>query len=130
MTIMLLILALLVAIWWLMRKRREAADDGSQSSRRRQTTDTSYHAVSIRFSGKACAAAKEMEGRRFLAIAAPKLPLPECDNLECQCRFAHHQDRRSGDDRRSPFAHSGFGGATGRFETDKREGKERRKDPD
>jgi hypothetical protein len=44
-----------------------------------------------------------MSGKRFLSGAAPRIPLPECDVLECKCRFVHHEDRREGDDRRNPF---------------------------
>ena len=56
-----------------------------------------------KFTGNACTAAREMEGRRFLSSAAPRLPLPDCDVLDCGCKFAHHPDRRAKQDRRSPF---------------------------
>lgn len=64
---------------------------------------TQFHAVSIQFADRACEAAKKMEGRRFLAGAAPRIPLPECNVLECKCRFVHHQDRRSGTERRGQY---------------------------
>ncbi len=62
-----------------------------------------FHAVSIRFGSKACQAASELQGKRFLSNAAPRLPLPECNVHECECRFAHHKDRREEEDRRSPI---------------------------
>jgi hypothetical protein len=37
-----------------------------------------------------------MSGKRFLSGAAPKIPLPGCDVLDCKCRFIHHKDRREG----------------------------------
>ena len=94
-----------------------------------QGTKSKFHAVSLRFPASACGAAKAMEGRRFLSTAAPQLPLPECDVLECKCRFIHHDDRRKGDDRRNPYT-QGFGdGNTGTFQQEQRKRGERRDDP-
>ncbi len=127
---MVLVLALLIAIWWLMRKRRESVDESETSNLRRPAAGTEFHAVSIKFSGPACAAARELTGRRFLATAAPKLPLHDCNILECKCRFLHHKDRRSNKDRRSPFGPSGLGGGTGAFDSEQRDGADRRKKDD
>lgn len=74
--------------------------------------DSRFHAVSISFAGSACEAAKAMEGKRFLSSAAPRVPLPDCDVLQCKCRFIHHKDRRDGDERRNSNGQS-FGGDTG-----------------
>ena len=127
---MILIVALLAAFWWLLRKRRETTEEEAKPSSERPGISTAYHAVSIKLAGNACTAAKEMSGRRFLANAAPRLPLPGCDVLECKCRFSHHSDRRSRKDRRSPFS-SGIGGSgTGAYETEKREGRDRRRSDD
>lgn len=123
---MILILGLLVAIWWLIRKRREGSADVSRTQLQQKKASTQFHAVSITYAGRACDAAKNMSGRRFLASAAPKLPLPECDILECGCRFSHHEDRRSQKDRRSPFGPGGTSGATGSFDAEQRGGADRR----
>jgi hypothetical protein len=123
---MILILGLLVAVWWLLRKRREGLPETSSTQLRPKSANTEFHAVSIKYAGPACVAAKNMSGRRFLATAAPKLPLPECDILECSCRFAHHEDRRSRQDRRSPFGPGGSSGATGSFDAEQRAGSDRR----
>jgi hypothetical protein len=123
---MILILGLLVAAWWLVRKRREKLAEPRAPQPRPKTAQSQFHAVSIRYTGRACAAAQNMDGRRFLASAAPKLPLPECDSLECTCRFAHHEDRRSHKDRRSPFGPGGTAGLTGSFKTEQRTGHDRR----
>ena len=77
----------------------------------------------------ALTAARKMTGRRFLSAAAPRLPLAGCDVLECACRFVHHQDRRSGSDRRSPFGPGGYSGS-GNYKAEQRKGRERRKKPD
>lgn len=125
-----LLAVLLLAIWLFIRVKRGSSEDQSEPGSRSDSGKTAYHAVSIKISGQACAAARDMAGRRFLSTAAPKLPLPDCDVLDCNCRFVHHKDRRSGKDRRSPFAPSGFGGGTGRYEQEQRAGKDRRASSD
>ncbi len=124
-----LMLVALLAIWLFVRKRQKGRPQTRQPGPN-QSADQSYHAVSIKFDAKACDAARALEGRRFLSAAAPRLPLPDCDVLECRCRFVHHQDRRAGTDRRSPFGAGSFGSGTGRFETDKRAGNDRRAEDD
>ncbi|MEX2496282.1 MAG: hypothetical protein WD448_09350 [Woeseia sp.] len=65
-----------------------------------------YHAVSIQPGEKACKAARSIEGQRFLSSEAPRIPLPNCDAVDCSCRFAHHEDRRADESRRRLFAAS------------------------
>ncbi len=127
---LLLIVLLALAVLWLVVRVRanKAATSKKPASDNGPKKSSPYHAVSITYSENACAAATEMTGRRFLASAAPRLPLPECDALECRCRFTHHDDRRSGRDRRSPFTAAGFGGGTGTFEKERRARADRRKD--
>ena len=124
--LMALLLVLLLAIWLFIRSRRSADLKDEQATTRSGHENTAYHAVSIKFSSNACNAAKDMEGRRFLSTAAPKLPLAGCQVLDCSCRFVHHKDRRAGKDRRSPFGPSGIGGGTGNYEQELRKGKDRR----
>ena len=78
------ILLLLASIWWLLRKRRDSQQESAEPMFRPRKKTTAYHAVSIKFPQDACSAAKAMAGRRFLATAPPKLPLPECDAAECR----------------------------------------------
>ena len=127
---MIFIVALLVAIWWLMRKRREGVADDTKTEVNRPTANTQFHAVSIKYPSSACEAAKNMSGRRFLATAAPKLPLADCNVLDCSCRFTHHKDRRASRDRRNPFGPGGTGGGTGSHDAEQRDGSDRRKDYD
>lgn len=127
---LLLVLALLLSIWWLiMRIRRNKAERLAETRALQQKVDTSsaFHAVSLKYSAHACDAAKAMTGRRFLSGAAPKLPLPGCDAEECRCGFAHHSDRRSGRDRRSPFNPASPGGGTGTFTVERRDRRDRRR---
>lgn len=128
-TTLALILVLLLLIWLFIR-RRAANKAKSTPPPRTKSKNSAYHAVSIKFSGNACEAAREMEGRRFLSSAAPRIPLPDCDVLNCTCRFAHYQDRRARQDRRSPFGPGGIGGSTGKYQQEQREGKDRRKSDD
>jgi hypothetical protein len=122
------VLALLL-IWFFLRQRNQAKDEPSTAGAKR-ADHAAYHAVSIQFDANACDAAKAMAGRRFLSSAAPRLPLAECKALECRCRFAHHKDRRSGQDRRSPFSAAKYSDGTGSFKKERRERLDRRKDAD
>jgi hypothetical protein len=130
MTSTLLWVAVVLLIAWLLVRHRGKSQEDQQPTSLRDTGSTAYHAVSIKFDKNACEAAKAMEGRRFLSSAAPRLPLPECNALECRCHFLHHKDRRSRKDRRSPFGASGFAGGTGSYEKERRERPDRRKNDD
>ena len=129
--VLLLLALLLLAVWLLIRLRRDKQGDAEPAvSPASGSAASEFHAVSIKVTGNACRAAKELTGQRFLSSDAPLLPLPGCTMAECNCRFVHHKDRRTGKDRRSPFSPAGFGGGTGSFEADKRHGKDRRKTVD
>jgi hypothetical protein len=53
-----------------------------------------YHAVAIVPGAGACAAVRELLGRRFLSREAPRLPLPNCPLAACHCAYKHYDDRR------------------------------------
>ena len=120
----------IVALFLFLRKRKSDPDEASTAARPESSgASEQFHAVSIRFVQSACTAAKEMDGKRFLSSAAPRLPLPDCDVLECKCKFVHHKDRRDGDDRRSPF-HGGISSSSsGEYESEQRGYGDRRADP-
>ena len=63
-----------------------------------------YRATSIVCGENACAEAKTIDGKRFLVDDTPQLPLSLCDAERCDCKYAHHEDRRDDDggDRRGP----------------------------
>lgn len=124
-------IAALIALFIFVRRRGgQEAIRPDERRKRSSSESTKFHAVSIKFSGDACDAAKDMYGRRFLSGAAPKIPLPECDVLECKCRFLHHNDRRSGKDRRNPWGQGLGAGGTGNFPKEQRKGRDRRFDDD
>lgn len=124
------IIAIIILVALLIYVRRHTAAKTERPARPAASvsdTGSRFHAVSIRYGASACDAAREMEGRRFLSSAAPKLPLPECDAAECKCRFKHHQDRRSGRERRNVWGGQGFGsGTTGQYPKEQRKGRDRR----
>ncbi len=121
---------LVLAIAWLVVRIRHNKEITKAESRPAPLDHGAFHAVAIKYSENACDAAKAMTGRRFLSNAAPRLPLPECDFLECRCQFAHYEDRRTGHDRRSPFARAGATGTTGSYERERREKTDRRRGAD
>ncbi len=124
-----IVVAVLLLGWLWLRRRAAARNNEAQPDRqeRRQLESSSaYHAVAIKSAVYACDAAKALEGKRFLATDAPRLPLPECPRDACECRFQHYDDRRSGRDRRSPFASGGMASTTGTHEQERRHGDDRR----
>lgn len=94
---------------WLMRKRINAQARASGRTMQHHRVGNPYHAVSIETGVKACAESRKLEGRRFLASAAPMLPLPTCKSPVCKCHYVHYNDRRGRQDRRvlphNPHAH-------------------------
>ena len=130
-TVLLLLVVGLLIAWYFYRQGLDKPED--RQDRRRspaQKDRTRYHAVSVKPGTYACSAANEIAGQRFLAAEAPSLPLPGCNAEKCECHFAHHNDRRTGKDRRSPFTSGGLAAATGTFAGERREGEDRRDETD
>lgn len=131
-TVLLLLVVGLLIAWFFYRQGLDRPDD----RRNRRTTPAlrkrkaEYHAVSVNPGAYACSAANNIAGQRFLATEAPSLPLPDCDAAECDCHFVHHNDRRTGRDRRNPFTSGGLAAATGTFSSERRRGDDRRNDED
>lgn len=85
---------------WIKKKRIHA-----ELSRPDRTVDACrivnpYHAVGIVSKSGSCAGVTQLKGHRFLARAAPRFPLPDCDMQCCSCRYAHFDDRRGDEERR------------------------------
>lgn len=75
-----------------------------------------FRGVVIRQGSHTCAAVQQLAGTRFLAKEAPRLPLNDCNVAACQCRFAHFDDRREDDRRRTHALQRGFVDAVGKSE--------------
>ena len=130
-TVLLLLVVGLLIAWYFYRqgldKPEERKDRRISPARKGRVK---FHAVSIKPGAYACSAANALAGQRFLAAEAPNLPLPGCDAAECECHFTHHNDRRTGKDRRSPFTSGGIAAATGTFAGERRKGEDRRDESD
>lgn len=86
----------------------------------------SWHAVAIAPGDRCCAAAHALEGQRFLSREAPPLPLKNCTQPACTCRYAHYDDRRKGPRRASELGVSIDGyGETDRRSAEVRKGRRR-----
>ena len=60
-----------------------------------------YAAVSIVTGASCCSSAEDLNGKRMLAVEAPRLPLEGCcAPHQCRCRFQKYVDRRSDDESR------------------------------
>jgi len=127
-TLAIVLIAILALVIFLVRRKKPApAIRPSVARPAKAAVSSEFHAVSIKFLSNACSAAKSLKGKRFLSTAAPHIPLPDCDVLECKCRFVHHRDRRAGEDRRDAYS-AGFAGATGKHPIEQRKQTDRRKD--
>jgi hypothetical protein len=67
----------------------------------RQRITIPYQSVSIVPGTGACAAARDLQGHRFLSREAPQLPLPTCPLSACHCAYKQYDDRRQKRRRRS-----------------------------
>lgn len=62
-----------------------------------------FQAVAVIACQQACGAAVNVQGQRFLARKAPRLPLIDCSRPDtCRCRFEKYADRRRGP-QRTPY---------------------------
>ena len=91
-----LVIAALAGI--LLLKMRTAGKAGRGRATAQATKG--FHSVSISMDASPCHAIRKYAGRRLLSNEAPILPLPDCDQPNCSCRFEHFDDRRDPGNRR------------------------------
>ena len=126
-TVLLLLVVGLLIAWYFYRQGLDKPEERKERRISPALKNSSrFHAVSVKPGTYACSAANNIAGQRFLASQAPSLPLPDCDADTCECHFVHHNDRRTGKDRRSPFTSGGIAAATGTFSGERRKGDDRR----
>lgn len=53
-----------------------------------------WHAVAIHPGPKRCKAVEALAGQKYLSKHAPTLPLRDCTEPQCSCRYRHYEDRR------------------------------------
>lgn len=126
-------LVALLIFWFFLRKRDDkptpsAKPATARPDRRVSQESSEFHAISIRTGRRACDEVKKLDGQRILAKDAPRLPLPGCDIVDCECSYVHYKDRRAGKDRRSPFGSGGLSAVSGEYEQERRSAGERRHD--
>ena len=98
---LLLILAFFAAVGVFVLLTRHRADVRHARQKLANSSGGEYAAVSIHTARNGCPAAERIRGNRFLVREAPRLPLAQCNWSKCQCTYAHHYDRRTGNgDRR------------------------------
>ncbi|RLA23151.1 MAG: hypothetical protein DRQ61_04565 [Gammaproteobacteria bacterium] len=111
--ILLLGVALLVAAALLLRGRNEKPEKQKQSVRRtvasltpkeqleriRQSERFWGVAIETREDSHACKAVHKVVDREFQTYDVPKLPLEECDNVNCRCRYYGLPDLRKSERR-------------------------------
>ena len=98
---LLLILAFFAAVGVFVLLTRHRADVRHARQKLANSSGGEYAAVSIHTARNGCPAAERIKGNRFLVREAPRLPLAQCNWSKCQCTYAHHYDRRTGNgDRR------------------------------
>lgn len=103
------------------RPRRSLPTSADKSTRATKPgTDTTgrYAAKSFYPCLEACPAAWKLQDEKFLAGEVPALPLADCNQRNCDCRYLDHDDRRSGEDQRDGWGQ--FGGFVPHAGTDKR----------
>ncbi len=98
---LLLIPVLLLLIWfWPEPKSSRSPLRRSSDQTPHAPAQNRFHAVSIEPCSHACAAARGLRGKRFLAEEVMSLPVEGCDASRCQCTYKHYADRRNGEERR------------------------------
>ena len=85
---------------WIPKVGSRAELPASRGSVQAGQVANAYRAVQVRSGLDSCGAVDAVKSQRFLASAAPMLPLPDCDRVSCGCRYDKFSDRRSGEDRR------------------------------
>jgi len=92
-------MAFSIVTWWHRKRVRSEVQFSGRAVQVHRVTNP-YHAVSIKAGPNCEKTAIRYSQRRYLSSEAPALPLPTCSPKGCSCRYVHHDDRRSGEDRR------------------------------
>jgi hypothetical protein len=107
------VIAAIVAVWWYRTKLAAHPPAGTHQE------SNPFHAVTIRYRKNACDAVWTLEGKKFLANEAPRLPVQGCTTQNCGCRYVHYDDRRA-EERRAEFRASQHNGEQRRSRQDRR----------
>lgn len=106
MTIVIAVAIVVVAIVWLVSRRSGSGARPKRSQKHQATASlsdrstTQWRAVKIEPGLISCRAAEKLADQVFLSKESPRLPLEDCSETGCRCKYVHLDDRRSGGDRR------------------------------
>jgi hypothetical protein len=105
MAITTLLILLLAAAYWIL-KPRATHQPTPAKIQRPSSPRTKYQAVSINSEQCGCNAVQAVSKKRFLTSGnVPGLPLANCSESTCKCKYTRHNDRRSTrDDRRAIYS--------------------------
>ena len=88
-----------ISTWWYRKRVQSEVQNSGRAVQVHRVTNP-YHAVSIKAGPNCEKTALQYGQQRYLSREAPTLPLPTCNPKACTCRYLHHDDRRTGKDRR------------------------------
>ena len=106
---------LMVTAWMFFAKRTDSTTPMSRARKTRKTRKTSqrsdksevtkWRSVRISPGLHPCNSVRNIVDQTYLATEAPALPLGQCSEKECKCRYLYLDDRRSSEDRRAMLGH-------------------------
>ena len=76
------------------------------TTRKSNADTTKWRSVKIKPGLICCKGAESMKAKVYFAADAPTLPIASCTEKQCQCKYAHLDDRRDGHDRREATEYS------------------------
>ena len=99
---------LLVTAWMFFSKRSDRRMPLSRTRKTEKTSQrsdktkvTKWRSVKIHHGLYSCSSVEKIANRTYLATEAPALPLGQCSEKECKCRYLYLDDRRDSEDRRA-----------------------------
>ncbi len=95
-------LIILSLVWLYFHRASKLSRSTTKPNQHKPNRATHFHGVTIHVCSKACDKVMPLKNKRFLASEVTQLPVYGCTNEHCTCSYRHHEDRRSGEDRRYP----------------------------
>ena len=110
--VVMVLVFLMVTAWMFFSKRTANTTPLSRPSKTRKTSQksdksevTKWRSVRISPGLHSCNSVRNIVDQTYLATEAPALPLGQCSEKECKCRYLYLDDRRSSEDRRGILGH-------------------------
>ena len=97
-----MLIAAVFLLSYLFRKeaRQRQSENRQSATAAADQLTTQWRAVKIVPGLISCSAVQKLAYGKYLANDSPSLPLENCSQKECRCKYVHLDDRRSGGDRR------------------------------